>query len=253
MNVVVCIKPVRSKYVKTDVKNSNEWVINPYDLYALSSMLHLKKEMDNLHITCISMGPLDSQCILTRCLAMGADQGVLLSDNCFSGSDTYATAYILAEAIKKLRVYDLIVCGKQAVDGETGQVHFGLAYRLSICCFIRAEEVLRVNNTAIQFTRMLDQYKETIEVKLPVLLSFDKLEISSDLNLLRLKKARNIPITIWNCSDINANPEFCGSKGAKTKVLNLKQTFDKKNPVFIEGSNREKAQKLLDIIKQGGR
>lgn len=249
MDVVVCIKPVRSKYVNSD-NSGNEWVINPYDLYALTSMIKLKKEIGNLNIICISMGPLDVQCILTRCLAMGADKGILLSDKYFSGSDTYATSYIIAMAIKKIGKYDLIVCGKQAVDGETGQVHFGLAYRLSIGCFIRVDTVLRTSNTSIQFTRIMDQYRETLEAKLPVLLSFNRLEISSKLNLIKLKKARNIPITIWNCSDLEANPEYCGSKGSKTKVLNLNQSFEKKNAVFIEGSNREKIQKLLKIIKQ---
>lgn len=250
MNIVVCVKPVRLKYVHSDVNTSNEWVMNPYDTYALSGTIQLKKKIENLHITCISMGPLDAQCILTQCLAMGADECVLLSDQCFSGSDTYATVYILAEAIKKIRVYDLIVCGKQAVDGETGQVPFGLAYRLGMSCFIQVEEVLSVNHTSIQFSRRLDQYRETIEVKSPVLLSFNKPEMNGELNLMRLKKARNIPITVWNHSDINANPEYCGSKGAKTKVLDLKQSFEKKSPVFMEGSNREKVQKLLEIIKQ---
>ncbi len=248
MNIVVCIKPVRLKYVRTNISDGNEWVINPYDLYTLLDIIEFKEKTKKVKITCVSMGPLDSECILKRCLAMGADQCVLLSDQCFSGSDTYATAYILAEAIKKIGEYDLIVCGKQAVDGETGQVPFGLAFRLGIGCFIQVEEVLSVADNSLQIVRIFDQYREILEVKPPVLLAFNKLKVNADLNLIKLKKARNMPITIWNCRDININPECCGSKGAKTKVLNLKQSFEKKNPIFIEGSMKEKAQRLLEIL-----
>ncbi len=251
MNAVVCIKPVRLKYVNSQADNSNEWVINPYDLYSLSCLIRLKKEISDLQITCISMGPEDSQYILTRCLAMGADQGVLLSDRCFAGSDTYATSYILAEAIKKIGRYDLIVCGKCAVDGETGQVHVGLAYRLGIQCFIQVEKITGMNNTSIQFIRVIRQFRETIDSTLPVLLSFNKLEINDGLSLVRLKKARNIPIIVWNSKDINISPEYCGSRGSKTKVLDIRQNLEKKNSILIDGSIREKAQKLLEIIRQG--
>jgi electron transfer flavoprotein beta subunit len=247
MNVVVCIKPVISKYVNERTGNNNKWVINPYDLYVLNRMLQLKRESNRLHITCLSMGSIHSKEVLIRCLALGADEAVLLCDEHFAGSDTYATAYILAAAINKIN-YDIVACGKQTVDGETGQVGYGLAYRLHLLCFQQVEDILEIEKNTAIFTRVNEQYLEKLEVKLPVMLSFQKLMINCNVSLLMLKKVRSMSVQIWTHKDINLELKNCGSSGSKTKVLNIHQIFEKKNPIVINGSTKEKAEELLKII-----
>ncbi len=249
MNVLIFIKPVLSKYVSSYSNNQEKWVLNPYDLYALSSIVRLKDKIKSLHITCISMGVIDSKEVLVRCLALGADEGILLSDKVIAGSDTYATSYILHQAVKKIDSYDFIVCGKQAVDGETGQVGFGLAYRLDIPCFAQVKEIIEVNERNIIFLQEQDEYEEIIRTKLPVLLSFNHFVIHKSISLMALKKASKKSITVWNHEDIKADVELCGSKGSKTKVLNISQLMEKKHPIVIEGTCEEKARKLLSILK----
>lgn len=247
MKVVVCIKPVLSKFVNERTGDDDKWMINPYDLFVLNSLIQFKQNSKRIHITCISMGAINSKEVLTRCLALGADEAILLCDEHFAGSDTYATAYILAAAIKKMS-YDIIVCGKQTVDGETGQVGLSLAYRLNVPYFQQVEEILKLEEEVAIFSRLKESYLEKLEVKLPVMLFFQKLMTDCNVSLFMLKKARRMSVQIWTHLDINVALDYCGSSGSKTKVLSVQKTFEKKNPIFICGSTNEKAKELLRII-----
>lgn len=249
MKAVICIKPVLARYVKEENSDDSKWMINPYDLFVLNRLVQLRETCNRLHITCLSMGPISSKEVLTRCFALGADEGVLLCDEQFAGSDTYATAYILSAAIRKLN-YDMVVCGKKTVDGETGQVGYGLAYRLEIPHFQQVEEILKLEEDGVVFSRLREPYLETLEAKLPIMLSFQKSMTDCNVSLFRLKKAGGMPVKVWNGRDINADPRRCGSRGSKTKVQNLHQTFQKKDPVILHGSREEKARDLLRIINQ---
>ena len=138
MNIIVCIKQVPDT---TEVKINPETstliregvpsIVNPFDMYAIEEGLRLKEQFGG-KVTVISMGPPQAREALKEAVAMGADEAILLSDRAFAGSDTWATAYTLSQAISKLGAFDVILCGKQAIDGDTGQVGPGIARQLSI-------------------------------------------------------------------------------------------------------------------------
>ncbi len=129
MKIIVCIKQVpNTKEIRIDpetgtmIRKGIPSIINPDDKHALEFALSLKDQDSNVHITVLSMGPLQTKEALTECLCMGADSAMLLSDRKFGGADTWATAHTLSAAIKKLAPFDLILCGQQAIDGDTAQV-----------------------------------------------------------------------------------------------------------------------------------
>lgn len=266
MNVIVLIKPVSEKYVNNNSANEENLVINPYDLYALSNIVELKNKNKDIHITCISMGSLKAKDVLIRCRAIGADDVILLSDEAFAGSDTYATIYILEQAVKKIGCFDIIVCGKKAVDGETGQVGYGLAYRLGVDCFTQVNEILEVNGKndistfgneipdnkysgTITFSHINEENEETIKTPTPVMLIFGPFMTQKNISLLRLKSSIKKPVTVWDHDTLNSEVSLCGLKGSKTKVLNVKSVMEKKENVVLEGTIDEKAEQFLRILK----
>ena len=247
IRIIVCVKPVREKYITNDF--SDELCINPYDLYTLKCALALKAK-ENIHITCISMGPYESMETLIKCVAYGADEVILLNDHKFVGSDTFATTYVLAKAIKHIGNYDLILCGNRAVDGETGQVPYGLAERLNILCVPFCKEILSLKNNKVIFKRDADNYIETVESMLPIVMSFNHFTVDElKTNLQSIKNARSKSIPVWSATEIEADISLCGSCGSKTRVVDLKDAFPKRTPVVIEGSYRNIARKIYEIIK----
>ena len=138
MHAIVCIKQVPdTSEVKIDpergtlIREGVPSIINPFDTYAIEEAVRLKERLGG-KVTVISMGPPQAKEALKEALAMGCDEAILLSDRAFAGSDTWATAYTLSQAIRRLGAFDLILCGKQAIDGDTGQVGPGIARQLSI-------------------------------------------------------------------------------------------------------------------------
>lgn len=266
MNVIVLVKPVAEKYVNNNSTDKENLVINPYDLYALSNIVELKSKNKDIHITCVSMGSLKAKDVLIRCRAIGADDVILLSNEAFAGSDTYATIYILEQAVKKIGCFDIIVCGKKAVDGETGQVGYGLAYRLRVDCFTRVNKILEVNDKndinafgneiqdneysgTVTFSHINEENEETIKTPMPVMLIFDSFMTQKNISLLQLKNSIKKPVTVWNHETLNAEISLCGLKGSKTKVLNVERIMEKKENVVIEGTIDEKAEQLLRMLK----
>lgn len=266
INIIVLIKPVPEKYVDNNSVDKDNLVINPYDLFSLVNIIELKNKFKNINIVCVSMGGLKAKDVMIKCRALGADDVVLLSDDTFVGSDTYATTYILEQAIKKIGNFDIIACGKQSVDGETGQVGYGLAYRLGIECFSRIKDIIEVNakndyslfgsgignkkdTGTVTFVHINGENEETIKTEIPVMLIFDSFITQKNISLLKLKKSRNIPITIWNHEALNADISLIGVKGSKTKVLNVESMIEKKKNIIIEGTIDEKAEFLLNLMK----
>jgi electron transfer flavoprotein beta subunit len=217
MNILICVKAVPSKLMGNSYAGQSAYSINPYDAYSIGQMLELRKEVPST-ITCVCMGPEGAKEVLVRCLAMGVDEAVLVSDPKFAGSDTFATSYILSKAVEKLQC-DVIVCGHMAVDGETGQVQYGLAQRLGIPCISNVEDVqAQVDNTlSLKYVNDRDIY--LVEAQTPVMISFNNLCEYTNINLFKLQQARKKPITVWSASDIALNQEECGLKGSKTKVF----------------------------------
>ena len=233
INIVVCIKAVPSRIVNVDDKNMDPYILNPYDQYALRQVLELKKKID-CKVTCLCMGRNDLDKMLYRCKAMGADDIILVSDRAFAGADTYATSYTLAEALKQLP-YDLIVCGAEAVDGETGQVPAGIAKRLDILCVTGVEKIEELNeNLTLECNE--NEQKVVMQVKLPALIAFKDCSTKSlPINLLALKKAQKKAITVWNAESLALKEENIGQLGSKTLVHgSLGANFKKKDSVQID-------------------
>jgi electron transfer flavoprotein beta subunit len=250
MNVFVCVKMVLSNIAMPNASGNDLFVLNPYDMYALNQIIQLRSKYD-MSIKCICMGPLHAKIPFARCLAMGADEAVLINDNVFAGSDTYATSYILAEGIKKLGKYDLIICGAQAVDGETGQVVYGLAERLEIPCIADISQISIINSQSIILEKNVKDKSQTIELQLPALVSYN--EFCSHIlsvSLLKLKKAREMPIDEWTATDLNVDRTKCGLEGSRTQVLKTKKTLHQAHAVCLEGNSEELSEQLMLMLNK---
>ncbi|MDR2713806.1 MAG: hypothetical protein LBB91_11920 [Clostridiales bacterium] len=249
MRIVVCIKPVKSELVYPNEERQESLVMNPYDLYALESCLTLKQETE-CEIICLCMGPRQSEGMLTKAFAMGADKAILLNDSHFGGSDTVATTYILSQAIQKIGQVDIVAFGEKSIDGETGQVVHGLSEMLGYPCLCHIESLEKEDDTGLILSQNDGQYQLKLRAKLPLAISFCEFRLSQpDISLLALKRARQKEVTIWNAADIGVDLAYCGLSGSKTQVLNVKNELIKKSNTILEGLAKDKTNSLLRIIK----
>jgi electron transfer flavoprotein beta subunit len=231
LNIIVCIKQVPGV---TDVKINPETntliregvssIINPFDMYAIEVGLRLKEKFGG-KVTVISLGPPQAINALREAVGMGVDGAVELSDRAFAGSDTWATAYVLALAIKKMGEFDIILCGKQAIDGDTGQVGPGIASQLGITQLTYVFKIIKMDPEAgtIKVERLLEEGREIVEAKLPALLTVVK-----DINQPRatkishIRRASSLSIPIWTAADLpGADPSRLGLTGSPTQVVKI--------------------------------
>lgn len=231
MHSVVCIKQVPdTTEVRIDprtntlVREGVPAIVNPDDLHALEAALRVKEQHGG-RVTVISMGPPQAEKALRRALGLGADRAVLLSDRAFAAADTYATTHVLALAIRRIGVshpVDLVWCGRQALDGDTGQVGPGLARRLGLPLLAYATAIRSVDPSArrIVVERRLDTAREVLEAPLPALVTVD-----GAINEVRyaplpaMLRALQEPVAVWGAADIGADPEDVGLRGSPTKVV----------------------------------
>ena len=233
MHIVVCVKQVPdTTEVRVDpetntlIREGVPSIINPYDAHAVEAAVTLKEEHGG-KVTVISMGPPQAEEVMRRSIAIGADEGILLSDRNFAGSDTLATSYILAQGIKRLaerEPVDLILCGKQAIDGDTAQVGPGIAVRLNLpqLTYVMKIERVDIEKREIIVHRKLEDKRVRAACKLPVLLTVVK-----DINEIRyaslpnlIKSARYKP-NIWSQKELNLDIQQIGLKGSPTSVSKI--------------------------------
>jgi electron transfer flavoprotein beta subunit len=249
MKVIICIKAVPLWLVDKDCEEKSGYAMNPYDTFALKRILDMKEKLD-LYVTCLCMGPESARDVLKRCYAMGADSVLLLSDRKFAGSDTYATSKVLATAIKRLD-YDFIVCGNEAIDGETGQVVCGIAERLGLYCVPQVENILE--NESKEELRLLfkeNDLEKVVDVKIPAVISFGDLCIQNDISFLKLKRARSKEVVTWCANDLNIDQNECGQAGSKTKVIRTNSIcrLDTRNAELMEGTDNSVVELILKQI-----
>ncbi len=260
MNIVVCIKQVpNAKTVRYDtekgtlVREGVEAIINPFDFHALEAGLHLKDAYGG-EVTVLSMGPPQAENALRESLSLGADKGVLLSDRAFAGADTLATTYTLAKAIEKLGPVDLVLCGKQAIDGDTAQVGPGLAARLGLP-YVTCVNALSVmdDEKTIQVRRINEDGYDILELEMPALLT-----VLASINTPRLPSlkgkmmARKTEIPIWDAEGIGAKPSMVGLTGSATRVVSTwVPTFEARREMF-GGSAEEQVDALVSRLKAAG-
>lgn len=258
MNIVVCIKqvpdtteikidPVKNTLIRQGVPS----IMNPFDKNAVEMALQLKDAYGG-RVVAISMGPGQAKAVLREAISMGVDEGYLITDRAFGGSDTYATSYILSQAIEKLGPFDVILGGKQAIDGDTGQTAPSIAEHLGATRLTYVLD-LKVENDAVIARRQVEEGVEVIQSRFPVLCTATKesnkpryATVSRKLYSLRCE----IPeLTFADFPDIDTAK--IGLKGSPTKV---KATFTPKRTatcINIEGSSpAETAGSLLDKLAE---
>ncbi len=257
MNIVVCIKQVPdTKNVRIDPKTNTlvrqgvESITNPFDLYAIEAALQLKDGF-GAKTTVITMGPPQAEESLREALSLGIDEAVLLSDKAFAGADTWATSVALAAAIEKLSPVDLIVCGKQAIDGDTAQVGPEVATRLDLPCatYVRKIEVEKENGS-IKVERATDTGYERLRVKLPALITVIREIGDPRVPSLRHKmRSKKQEIPVWGASDLGLDQEVVGLQGSFTQVVRVFSPPPRGERRFLSGTTEEMARELVAILK----
>lgn len=256
MNILVCIKQVPdTKDVRLDPKTNTmaregvESIMNPFDRHALEEAVKLK-EAHGGTVIALSMGPPQAEAVLREAISCGADEGVLVSDRAFAGADTWATSYTLARAVKKLGAVDLVLCGKQAIDGDTAQVGPGLACQLDIPYVTCVQKVRSMNNGAMEVERMMDDGYDVVRLPLPALLTVVK-----DINEPRVPslkgkmKAKKAEIRTLTATEIEADERFIGLAGSPTQVVRVYTPPPRGNRTVFSGSPEEQVLQLVEQLK----
>ncbi len=245
MKIIVCIKQVPDT---TDIKWTEnntiqregvESVINPFDVYAIEKALQIKKTLDNVNVTVLTMGPSQAEDVLRKAIALGCDSAVLVSDKKFAGADTYATAKTLSSAIRtKLNDYDLIICGQFAVDGDTAQTGPEIAAQLDVPQVTYVKNIDRIEEKSMYAERDLDDGEETVKVEFPALICIVKnTDELSRPTINGFANAQNAEVKKYSIVDIGLYPEEVGIKGSPTFVSKaFRPLKNRENCVFVENS-----------------
>jgi electron transfer flavoprotein beta subunit len=241
MRILVPVKQVpETGNVKMDEKTGTmiregvESIVNPLDLYSIECALHLRERHGGT-VTVISMGPPKAEKAIREALSMGCDDGVLLSDRAFAGADTWATSHVLAQAVRALGAFDIIVAGVRATDGDTGQVGPEMASMLDLPAATFVSGILSVGDGAIVVERLVEGGYETLRLPLPCLITVVN-EISSPrLPTLRGKQsARSKTVPVWGKNDIDVREDHLGLKGSPTRVVKIATPKITRNGVLID-------------------
>lgn len=256
MNIVVCVKQVPDTTdVRVDpetnalIREGVESIVNPVDENAMEVALQLR-DTHGGKITVITMGPPQAEEALRHAVAMGADEAVLLTDPASRGSDTLATSYTLARMVRKLDDVDLVLCGKQAIDGDTGQVGPGLAERLGIPQVTLAIEVT-VSDGKLRARRVLDDFFEVLEVSLPAVVTVVK-QINEPRrpSMRSVLKAKRAQIKKWSLADLDADSTQTGFEGSPTQVIQVWPPERRSGGKKLEGPPDEIAAEIAKAIEE---
>ncbi|WP_423801559.1 electron transfer flavoprotein subunit beta/FixA family protein [Neobacillus sp. SAB-20_R2A] len=263
MHIVVCVKQVPdTKIIKINPKTntldrrSAPAILNPYDAHAVQEAVKIKEKTGGT-ISVLSMGPPQATAVIKKSVEIGADQGYLISDRAFAGADTLATSYALSKALERIAKelpIDMIICGKHAIDGDTGQVGPGIARRLDIPPVTNVIEVTEVNERekTVLIQRKLTNGYELVQSEMPCLLTVEKeindIEYSPMPNMI--SAARYEPI-IWAVDDLeNVDRSQLGLKGSPTVVGKMFTPPRPEGGKKLDGSADEQVSQLMDILME---
>ncbi|MBN1525804.1 MAG: electron transfer flavoprotein subunit beta/FixA family protein [Spirochaetales bacterium] len=260
MNIVVCIKQVPDT---TDVKINPETntliregvasIINPFDVYALEEGVRIKERQGGGTVTVMSMGPPQADVSLREAISVGADEAILLSDRAFAGADTLATAYTLAAGIKKLGDADIILMGRQAIDGDTGQVGPEVAENMGIPHITDVRKIEEIKDGYITLERMLEEGYVRLKVKLPIVMTVVKEINEPRLPSLRGKmNAKKKEITVWGAPDLDINTQRLGLTGSPTQVVKIFTPPKPEGGKIFEGGASEAVNELIKELQGAG-
>ena len=256
MNCIVCIKQVPdtaevriNPETNTLIREGVPSIINPYDLHAVEAALQIREKVGG-KVTVITMGPPQAEEALRETVSMGVDEVKLISDRAFAGSDTWATSYTLSKAIEKLG-YDIILCGKQAIDGDTAQVGPEVAEFLNIPHIAYVKKIEDVGASSIKVHRLMDDGYDVVESSVPVLLTVVK-----EINVPRLPSlkgkmaAKKAVIERMDSKAIDAEEENLGLKGSPTQVKNIFAPQAKTERKVLEGTLEQQIDALIEEFRR---
>jgi len=261
MKIIICVKQVPeimditiNPETGTLMREGVDSILNPFCEYAVEMGLDLKRRYSDIETVAISMGPLQAKSALMRCLEMGIGRAILLADMKFAGSDTWATAFTLAETIRTMENdFDLILVGKQAIDGDTAQVGPELSEILNIPQIMYAVGIdLIDNNKKVRVKKEIEAGNEIVEVKLPALISLSKGPmIGSVSSFQEILDARKKELRVVRASELTIDENELGLKGSFTQVVKIFPPQVKKTGMVIDGSEPQgAAKKLIEFLKQ---
>jgi len=251
-------------------------IFNPEDLNALEQALRIKEQQPDVTVGLLTMGPPRAGEIIREGLFRGADTGWLLTDRLFAGADTLATSYALATAIKKIGDVDIVIGGRQAIDGDTAQVGPQVAQKLGLNQVTYAEEILKIENGKATIRRMIDGGVEVVEAPLPLVITVNgsaapcrpqnakrvmkykyaacplEEDLSTDFGAkgAELRKQRPyLQLTQWSVADVDGDPQQCGMNGSPTKVKEVQSiAFQAKESKTMSGSDEEINSLIVELL-----
>ena len=237
------IDPVTNTLIRDGVP----FITNPYDTNAVEEAIRFKDKY-GAYVTAVSMGPPNAESVLRKAVSIGADRAILLSDRAFGGADTLATSTVLGLAIKKLndeQPVDIVLCGKQTIDGDTAQVGPGIARRMDITQLTLVDEVLSINSEqkTIKVKRKLESHHEIIETKLPVMMTVER-----EINTPRYPTvpgrldADEVKVEVWTNAQLKLDTSTIGLPGSPTQVRRIFAPEREQGEIMMgEGDDRPKA------------
>lgn len=248
-------------------------IFNPEDLNALEQALRIKDRYPGTTVKILTMGPVRAAEIIREGLYRGADGGVLLTDRAFAGSDTLATSYALSQALKKMGKIDLIIAGRQAIDGDTAQVGPQVAEKLNMLQVTYVEEIVELKNDSIVLKRRLDRGVETVKCKLPLVMTVNgtapECRVRNAKLLMQYKRAKTITelqrenedythlyneradlnIAEWTVNDIETDSSQLGLTGSPTKVKTIVNVvLQAKDSKVISDSDADIESMMIELI-----
>jgi electron transfer flavoprotein alpha/beta subunit len=256
MNIIVLVKQVPdtaevkiNRETNTLIRDGVPSIINPYDRYALEEALRLREKHGG-KVTALTMGPPQAAEALKEAVSLGVDDVVLLSDRAFAGADTWATSYALSQGIKKIGSYDLIIAGKQAIDGDTAQVGPETADMLNIPFVAYIRKIESVEGKTMVAERLMDEGSDVVQTSLPALITVVK-EIN-DPRVPSLKgkmKAKSLVVKPWSAKDINADENKLGLKGSPTQVVRIFPPAPRGQREMLSGPLEEQVGTVIKRLK----
>lgn len=255
MKFVVAVKQVpdtaevRIDHEKgTLIRDGVPSILNPFDAYALEEALKWRDSLGGT-VTVVTMGPPQAEAVLTEAISMGADDGVLLTDRAFAGSDTWATSHTIAEAVRKMTGVDAVFCGKQAIDGDTAQTGPGIAASLDWPQATFVGAVREFSGDHLICERYVETGVQLLRVSLPAVITVLKDANTPRVPSLRGKmKARTFKPTVWGAADLNLCEEETGLDGSPTKVVSTATPEPRSGGSIHRGTPEELAVIMADLL-----
>ncbi len=259
MNSIVCVKQVPDTEILIGIEDGQvveeklQYVINPYDEYAIEEALRLRERFGEGRVTVLTLGPERTREAIMQALAVGTDEAIHLMDEAFQGGDAYATAKALAEAIVRLNLeYDIILCGKQGVDHDNAQVGIALAEMLNLphVSLVTKLEVADDKSRAIA-QREVEEGKEVVETPLPAVITAQKgLNEPRYPTFTGIRAARKKPIHRKTAAELGIDPEAVGAAGAKLRIVSLSPSPERSAGQIVPGNAAEACRELVRLLRE---